>query len=211
MIEKQVRCKDSVALTDDGVIAVKSAIQQKYGTINRLMDLPLWLSESTVKRFVAGKFVSASNFKVLMEALDIPNPDDFAKRRRALHLAADREMILSPQFLTSYPSNNVPIGLMLTARFTDDKDKRRKAEIALTHLRSLLLDAEISCREQEGSVVVIGHFSEGNKALIEDTLFYLKGLMQPFGFTMTSLAADQDAQKIGCVDPTTPELIAPVL
>lgn len=167
-MSKKKRNTNSKGLSDVGIKEVRKAVAKEGWTQEAWANYSC-TSVPTVKRLLAGKNISPSCFYALMGSLNLEEEDCYIRQKTNTDTSP---LILSTKD-TSY--HQVP-GVLMIGKFTENKLPR--IERTLKHLRSLLIDSEITLNEEKGMMTVHGEFSEENKELIEATIAHLEELLE---------------------------------
>lgn len=169
---KQQRNRNTIALSEDGKVAVLNAMGKKRLNQTFLAHRAL-VSVSTIKRFLSGKAIDVTCFYSLLASLSLEIQDSYiVKKLNPLNAI----LVVENQ-----PTNSLP-GVFMTGVFT--KDKRPQVERILNHLRELLIDGgKVRFGNDGDSVVVRGEFSETNRKHIEMTISELDEIMDSLKVT----------------------------
>ncbi|MBG1268113.1 hypothetical protein [Nostoc sp. WHI] len=174
---KQKRNRQSRALSIQGQENVRLALQSSGLTyIGWSMRCNTYISESTIKRFIAGIPVSTSYFNELLTALNltiedsyiVPKINSIGSSQLAIGLNIS-QLAIEKNTISSFQG-----GMFMTATFTEDK--RSEIERIIRHLQSFLIGSKIKFHDDKGVVRVSGNFSEYEKLHIDATIDELEEL-----------------------------------
>lgn len=170
--------KSSIRLTQEGINMVNQArIQKGWKKTESAWADFAFVSQSTLKRFIAGQPISPQNFISLCETIGIHEWQSLVDWEESdittttqLQGNADNEPF------EKLKSKNNRLGV--TGVFA--LDKRLEVQMALEHLKQLLLDCKIVIKRAEdnqGGFSIYGFFSPNKQLEIEIALEHLKKLL----------------------------------
>jgi transcriptional regulator with XRE-family HTH domain len=159
MVMKKKRNRDSVALTELGVLHFRNQMKRNGLTQDSLAK-EVFLSISTIKRLLRKQNIDQSSFSALIEYLELEIQDSHIVRRNIITPFFNGTLIL------------VHFGFIMTGTFTEDK--RHQIERTLRHLQCVMIDTEVIWGEDNGSIVVSGRFSTENEKHIKMTIKLLE-------------------------------------
>jgi DNA-binding XRE family transcriptional regulator len=197
--KKRQRNRGTLALSTAGKAAVRKAQALKGLTQQELADRS-HVSVTTIKRLLQGKKVDPTCLNETLLSLGLELQDSLIQVRATLKepigalnaqcLDGTPYLNMGLQYGSTYPetgdSNTLPkrppecsslqgkTGVFMTGRFS--QDKTQEVEMAVDHLKSLLIGGEVDYTEDGKGFTLRGSFEEEKRALVEQTLDVLENL-----------------------------------
>ena len=173
-----VRKAKGVRLTQEGIKMVDLARKRKgWNKYASVWAFNAFVSESTLKRFITGKAISPENFKHLCRVVGIYEWESLVDWEESDSTAlAQLQGSAGDELSEELKSKSSRVSV--TGVFT--LDKRLEVEMALEHLKQLLLDCKLIIKSAEDSrsgLSIYGFFSPDQQLEIEIVLEHLKQLL----------------------------------
>jgi hypothetical protein len=170
-MSKTQRQRNNVRLTEAAKLNVRTKLSQKGWTQFDWSSFGA-ASLSTVKRLLAGKPIDPAVFNALIQALELELEEAHIIRNTCIPVAMPAVVEASSNGVRS---TNYQRGVFMTGRYI--QSNKAQIDLALKHLRELMMDAEFCFEEKDGAIMVSGTFSEENAPQVEMTIKRLENLL----------------------------------
>ncbi len=183
--EKKQRQRDSLRLSEKGQSLVREALSLKCWSREKWIQMMgVYVSISTVKRFLKGEKIDRGYFESMCSALCLHPEELIAPPNDQLDCTTSSIPLLIPSLLIAIPpeqsfaqhSDTHFQSFMITGTFSPNK--LAEIKVTLAHLEKLLhSDCTFTLRSEKNYLAVSGKFSEDKKLHVEVALMHLEKLL----------------------------------